>query len=54
MQLRTVEDRYRTLVERLPAITYVAELGADGPWHYVSPQIESMLGYSPQEGWLIQ
>jgi len=51
MQLRTVEDRYRTLVERLPAITYVAELGADGPWHYVSPQIESMLGYSPQE-WL--
>jgi len=50
-QLRTVEDRYRTLVERLPAITYVAELGADGPWHYVSPQIESMLGYSPQE-WL--
>jgi two-component system, cell cycle sensor histidine kinase and response regulator CckA len=51
MQLRTVEDRYRTLVERLPAITYVAELGADGPWRYVSPQIESMLGYSPQE-WL--
>jgi two-component system, cell cycle sensor histidine kinase and response regulator CckA len=50
-QLRAVEDRYRTLVERLPAITYVAELGADGPWHYVSPQIESMLGYSPEE-WL--
>jgi len=50
-QLRLVEDRYRTLVERLPAITYVAELGADGPWHFVSPQIETMLGYSPQE-WL--
>jgi two-component system, cell cycle sensor histidine kinase and response regulator CckA len=50
-ELRAAEDRYRTLVERLPAITYVAELGADGPWHYVSPQIESILGYAPA-GWL--
>jgi len=50
-QLRAAEDRYRTLVERLPAITYVAELGAGGPWHYVSPQIRSILGFSPSE-WL--
>ncbi|MFZ0797425.1 MAG: ATP-binding protein [Terriglobales bacterium] len=50
-QLRAVEDRYRTLVESLPAITYVAELGAGGPWHYVSPQIRSILGFSPSE-WL--
>jgi PAS domain S-box-containing protein len=50
-QLRAAEDRYRTLVERLPAITYIAELGAEGPWHYVSPQIESILGFSPAE-WL--
>jgi two-component system cell cycle sensor histidine kinase/response regulator CckA len=50
-QLRAAEDRYRTLVERLPAITYIAELGAGGPWHYVSPQIESILGFSPAE-WL--
>ena len=50
-QVRAAEDRYRTLVERLPAITYIAELGVDGPWHYVSPQIESILGFSPQE-WL--
>ena len=50
-ELRAAEARYRTLVERLPAITYVAELGADGPWHYVSPQIETMLGFSPAE-WL--
>jgi PAS domain S-box-containing protein len=51
IELRAAEDRYRTLVERLPAITYVAELGADGPWHYVSPQIESILGFSAAE-WL--
>lgn len=50
-ELRAAEARYRTLVERLPAITYVAELGARGPWHYVSPQIETMLGFSPAE-WL--
>jgi two-component system cell cycle sensor histidine kinase/response regulator CckA len=49
--LSAAESRYRTLVERLPAITYIAELGASGPWHYVSPQIESMLGFSPVE-WL--
>ena len=50
-ELSSAENRYRTLVERLPAVTYVAELGASGPWHYVSPQIESMLGFSPAE-WL--
>jgi PAS domain S-box-containing protein len=50
-ELSAAESRYRTLVERLPAITYVAELGASGPWHYVSPQIETMLGFSPAE-WL--
>src|SRR5208337_903760 len=51
IELRAAEDRYRTLVERLPAVTYIAELGAGGPWHYVSPQIESILGFSP-ETWL--
>src|SRR5271169_3472611 len=50
-ELRSAENRYRTLVERLPAVTYVAELGPCGPWHYVSPQIESMLGFSPSN-WL--
>jgi PAS domain S-box-containing protein len=49
--LSAAENRYRTLVERLPAITYIAELGASGRWHYVSPQIQSMLGFSATE-WL--
>jgi PAS domain S-box-containing protein len=48
-ELRAAETRYRTLVERLPAITYIAEVGVLGPWHYVSPQIQSILGFSTTE-----
>jgi len=48
-ELRSAETRYRTLVERLPAITYIAEAGVAGRWQYVSPQIESMLGFTAQE-----
>jgi diguanylate cyclase (GGDEF)-like protein/PAS domain S-box-containing protein len=40
---------YRRLVERLPAIVYSCELGEQGRWRYVSPQIEEILGYSPEE-----
>lgn len=50
-ELQAAEQRYRTLVERLPAITYIAEVGSFGRWHFVSPQIESMLGFSAGE-WL--
>ena len=46
---RAAENRYRSLVEQLPAITYVAEIGVLGRWHYVSPQIQSILGMSPEE-----
>ena len=48
-ELRAAETRYRTLVERLPAITYVAEVGIEGRWQFVSPQIESILGFSAEE-----
>jgi PAS domain S-box-containing protein len=41
--------RLRALVEQVPAIVYTAGLGADAPWDYVSPQIETMLGYSADE-----
>jgi PAS domain S-box-containing protein len=51
-QLLEAETQYRTLVEQLPAITYRAEFG-DGPWSYVSPQIESLLGFTPAE-WMAQ
>jgi two-component system cell cycle sensor histidine kinase/response regulator CckA len=45
------ENKYRTLVEQVAAISYIAELGINGEWFYVSPQIESITGYS-QEEWL--
>jgi len=55
--LREAEERYRTLVEQLPAVVYVE--GAtpvrqpDGrmgrPLLYVSPQVEQLTGYSPEE-----
>jgi PAS domain S-box-containing protein len=48
-ELHAAETRYRALVERLPAITYIAEVGAEGRWHYVSPQIQSILGFSQAE-----
>jgi diguanylate cyclase (GGDEF)-like protein/PAS domain S-box-containing protein len=49
--LREAEHRYRTLVEQLPAMTYIAEPEDVGAITYISPQIELMLGYSPEE-WL--
>ena len=45
------ENKYRTLVEQVAAISYIAELGFHGDWLYVSPQIASITGYSPEE-WL--
>jgi PAS domain S-box-containing protein len=45
------EIKYRTLIEQVAAISYIAELGTHGQWLYVSPQIETILGYSSDE-WL--
>ncbi|MEK6250632.1 MAG: EAL domain-containing protein [Actinomycetota bacterium] len=44
-----VEANYRSLVERLPAIVYSAEMGEPRRWTYVSPQIKEILGFTPQE-----
>jgi two-component system cell cycle sensor histidine kinase/response regulator CckA len=43
------ETLYRSLVEQLSAVSYIAELGVEGEWLFVSPQIESLLGYTAQE-----
>ncbi|HEY5318958.1 MAG TPA: diguanylate cyclase, partial [Solirubrobacteraceae bacterium] len=37
------------LLERVPAIVYVADTGAAGQWRYVSPQVQQILGFSPEE-----
>jgi PAS domain S-box-containing protein len=50
-RLRDAEARYRTLVEQIPAITYVAALDEVSSTIYVSPQAEDMLGAAPEE-WL--
>ena len=49
--LREAEERYRTLVEQIPAVSYIDWAdGSDRPL-YTSPQIEEMLGYTSEE-WL--
>jgi diguanylate cyclase (GGDEF)-like protein/PAS domain S-box-containing protein len=50
-QLRDAEERYRRLVEQMPAITYTSALGDDAATLYISPQCAQWLGYSPEE-WL--
>jgi PAS domain S-box-containing protein len=50
-QIQEAELRYRTLTERIPAITYIEEAYEEGETLFVSPQIETILGISRQE-WL--
>ncbi len=47
--LREAESKYRQLVEQVPAISYVAEAGAQGRFLYLSPQVNTILGYRPEE-----
>jgi PAS domain S-box-containing protein len=50
-RLHLAEARYRTLVEQMPVVTFLAALDGGTNELYVSPQIESLLGFS-QEEWL--
>jgi PAS domain-containing protein len=49
--LRDADARYRAMVEQLPAVVYVADIGAQATWHYVSPRIDELLGSPPRSGW---
>jgi PAS domain S-box-containing protein len=51
-RLREAEARFRTLVEHIPAMTYMEAAdkhAQSNAFLYVSPQIEAVLGYSPGE-----
>jgi len=50
-RLRKMEARYRTLVEGIPAVTFMAALDEGVNELYVSPQIETLLGFTQKE-WL--
>ncbi len=50
-RLRDAENKYRSLVEGLPAVVYIAEFGEEGRWRYVSPQVHEILGFS-QDEWM--
>ncbi len=50
--LESTEERYRNLVERVPAVTYIWDARwrpGEAPAQYVSPQIEQLLGYRLEE-----
>lgn len=52
-RLQETEQRYRSLVERTPGITYIEEVdgGGSGRLTYISPQVEQILGFGVDE-WL--
>jgi PAS domain S-box-containing protein len=47
--LQGAEERYRTLVEQLPIVTYIDALDHVSSSIYMSPQVEELLGYSVEE-----
>ncbi len=48
-RLRRSEERLQTIVAGARGIIYISELGPQGRWAYVSPQIEELLGFAPAE-----
>ncbi|MEX0832640.1 MAG: EAL domain-containing protein [Actinomycetota bacterium] len=49
--LREAEEKNRALIEAIPAITYMDPLNEEEDSIYVSPQVETILGCTPEE-WL--
>jgi PAS domain S-box-containing protein len=47
--LADAEQRYRTLVEQIPAVTYIDPVNDPDTSLYTSPEIEWMLGCTPEE-----
>ena len=51
-KLGTPEARYRALVEHIPAVSYIDAVDEVSSAVYMSPQVEQLLGYAPEE-WLV-
>ena len=47
--LADAHERHRGMIDSMPACSYRAERRAMGRWHFVSAQIEPLLGYTPEE-----
>ena len=47
--LQETQERHRSLVEHIPAITYVYEMTNEENTVFMSPQVEGLLGYTPAE-----
>ena len=48
-RLREAEERYRRLVEQLPAVVYIDAVDELATARYVGPQYERLTGYTPAE-----
>ncbi|HEY7282679.1 MAG TPA: GAF domain-containing protein [Actinomycetota bacterium] len=47
------EARYRALVETTPVVSYTNAIGSPSTCRYISPQIEALTGYTPEE-WMAE
>ena len=50
--LAEAEERFRTLAEQIPAVTYIGSREPYVPSIYISPRLEGLLGFTPAE-WLL-
>ncbi len=48
-EFRTTAARFRTLIEQIPAVTYIEWPDAPGHASYMSPQYQDLMGYTPEE-----
>jgi PAS domain S-box-containing protein len=49
LTLQNSEIKYRELVEQIPAVAYIARLDESIAMEYISPQIESIVGFTPAD-----